>query len=65
MTNPFVLLSDKKLNELRGKAMVGHITKAEMLSVFNHLTVMESILDESDSEDVFGTEGWRRHFGLV
>ena len=41
----FELLSDSKMNELRGKAIVGHITMDEMMSVFNHLAVMEIKLD--------------------
>lgn len=64
MNNKFELLSDSKLNELRGKAMVGHITKDEVMAVLNHLTVLEAKLDEQDDEDVFGTEGWRHAFGM-
>lgn len=64
MKDQFVLLSDSKMNELRGKAMVGHITKDEMMSVFNHLAVLEAKLDKWDCEDAFGTEGWRHFIGI-
>lgn len=60
----FKLLADSKLNELRGKAMVGHITMNEIMTVFNHLTSLESRLDELDGDDTFGTEGWRSCFGV-
>ncbi len=58
------LLSDKKLNELRGKAMVKHITPAEVMQVFDHLTVLEVMLDDADMEDMLGTEGWRKFVGI-
>lgn len=57
------LLSDKELNTIRGKAMVGHATVDEILSVFGHIDAMEKVLDEEvDPNDGLGTEGWRRFF---
>jgi len=58
------LLTQRKLNIIRGKAMVGHATPKEILSVFEHLDAMERKLDDLDPEDFFGTEGWRHFFGL-
>lgn len=57
-------LSRRKLFEIRGKALVGHATSEEILSVFGHLDEMESKLDEADEDDMLGTEGWRHWFGL-
>jgi hypothetical protein len=57
------LLSDRELNTIRGKAMVGHASIDEVLSVFEHIDYLEHMLDEADSDDTFGTEGWRHSFG--
>ena len=53
------ILSEKELNIIRGKAIVGHATPKEILSVFGHYELLELKLDELDGEDTFGTEGWR------
>lgn len=57
-------LTEKQLNIIRGKVSVGKATTKEVLSVFEHLDKLEMALDEKDSEDFFGTEGWRNFFGL-
>lgn len=56
-------LTDKELNTIRGKAIVGKATPAELMKVFEHIDKFESELDERDCEDYFGTEGWRHSFG--
>jgi hypothetical protein len=58
------LLTDKKLNTIRGKSMVGHATPDEIMDVFMHLDALEMKLDEFDQDDTFGTEGWRHSFGV-
>ncbi len=62
--NPFVLLSERDLNILRGKAMAQATTPDDTLRVLNHLTALESKLDEADYEDMLGTEGWRKFVGM-
>jgi hypothetical protein len=57
-------LTEKELNTIRGKAIVGKASVKEILSVFGHLDEIEMELDERDGEDYFGTEGWRHSFGL-
>lgn len=57
-------LTEAKLNEIRGKAMVGHATPEEILSVFGHLDKLEDQLNDFDNDDFFGTEGWRHQFNL-
>jgi hypothetical protein len=57
------LLSDRELNTIRGKSMVGHASVAEILSVFGHIDALEAELDEFEQDDTFGTEGWRHAFG--
>lgn len=57
-------LTDKQLSTIRGKASIGKATTEEIMSVFEHLDKLENTLDEKDSEDFFGTEGWREFFGI-
>ena len=57
-------LTERQLNTIRGKSMVGKATPKEILSVFAHLDEIEMELDERDGEDYFGTEGWRHAFRL-
>jgi hypothetical protein len=57
--------TDKFLNTVRGRAMVGHASPEEILKVFEHIDVLEMFLDEHDEDDVFGTEGWRHAIGLA
>jgi hypothetical protein len=56
--------TDKFLNTVRGKALVGHASPEEILKVFEHIDALEMFLDEHDEDDVFGTEGWRHAIGL-
>ena len=56
--------TDQELNTIRGKNLVGAATKEDVEVLFEHLDAIEVALDEADSDDVFGTEGWRHFFGL-
>lgn len=58
------LLSEKERNIIRGKALVGHATPDEILSVFAHYDLMEMKMDELEVDDFFGTEGWRHLFAI-
>jgi hypothetical protein len=64
MANNDKFLDAKTLNTIRGKALVGAATPKEILSVFEHLDELESLLDEADGNDAFGTEGWRHYVDL-
>lgn len=57
-------LTERQLNFIRGKALVGKASVKEILSVFEHYDLIEMELDERDGEDYFGTEGWRHAFRL-
>lgn len=63
---PIKYLTQRELNYIRGKALVGHATPKELLSVFSHYDLLESKLDEADNDndDVYGTDGWRHYFGI-
>lgn len=57
-------LTEKEINIIRGKCLVGKATPRELMSVFEHWDLIEIELEERDSDDFFGTEGWRHAFGL-
>lgn len=57
-------LTERELNTIRGKAMVGRATPKEILAVFAHYDKLEIWMSELDVEDAFGTEGWRHAAGL-
>lgn len=58
------ILSDQELNIIRGKALVGAATKEDVLAVLERMNEMESLMDEADCDDAFGTEGWRHVLGI-
>ncbi len=55
---------DSELNKIRGKNLVGKASKTDVSLLFRYLDILETHLEESDYEDTFGTEGWRRFFGV-
>lgn len=57
---------DSELNQIRGKAMVGHQSNEDIWTLLDHLQLLEHVLDEEiDTEDALGTEGWRHHMQSV
>lgn len=59
-----MFLTERELNIIRGKSLVGHASPKEILSVFAHFDALEMWLDETECDDTFGTEGWRHAAGL-
>lgn len=37
---------------------------SDVQKIVDHIEVLEELLDETDSEDFFGTEGWRHRLGI-
>ena len=63
MNKTMAIASEEELNIIRGKHMVGRVTKKDVNVLLAHITALEYVLDgEADPEDMFGTEGWRHHF---
>lgn len=58
------LLTEKQINIVRGKALVGKASPQELAQVFGHWDLIEAKMDEVEQDDFFGTEGWRHFFGL-
>ncbi len=58
------LITEREINIIRGKAIVGKASPVELMQVFGHYDLIESRMDELDGDDFFGTEGWRHFFDL-
>lgn len=57
-------LTERELNIIRGKALVGHASIEDITSVFQHYDKLEMWLNELEWDDFFGTEGWRHAANL-
>lgn len=55
--------SDKTLNVIRGKNLVGKATPDDIAKLFEHIDALEMFLDDNEQDDQFGTEGWRHAIG--
>jgi hypothetical protein len=54
------LADDSTLNMIRGKAMVGHQSIEDVWTLIDHISLLETMLDEEiDPNDGLGTDGWR------
>jgi len=49
---------------LRGKASVGKCSTPDVKKLIAHIDALEQLLDETDGDDWFGTEGWRHHLSI-
>lgn len=56
--------TDKTLNIIRGKNLVGKADQADITKLFEHIDALELFLDDNEQDDQFGTEGWRHAIGL-
>lgn len=61
MTKP---QTEKTLNIIRGKNLVGKATQDDINTLFEHIDALEMFLDDNEQDDQFGTEGWRHAIGL-
>ena len=59
------LLNEKKLNIIRGKMLVAAATQQELRKFLMYVSALETLLDETNQDDYFGTEGWQHHIGIV
>lgn len=50
--------------ELIGKLKAGKMTQTERMLLANYVRELEALLDETDQEDFFGTQGWRYRQGV-
>lgn len=54
----------KVVDVIRGKNLVSGARKEDVSLLLDHIDALESLLDEADGDDVFGTEGWRHHLDI-
>ena len=60
----YTIHSDRVINTIRGKNLVGKASKEDIDVLFEQLDAFEQFLDDWDQDDNFGTEGWRHAIGL-
>lgn len=60
----YTIHSDRVINTIRGKNLVGKASKEDIDLLFEQLDAFEQFLDDWDQDDNFGTEGWRHAIGL-
>jgi len=58
------ILPISKLNEIRGKMLVGHATTEELHDFLTYVTALEGLVEDASIEDFYGTEGWQHHLGI-
>lgn len=63
-TSPMELLSERELDMIRGKMLVGAATPAELQDFLFYVGKLEELVEEASETDMYGTEGWRRRIGL-
>jgi hypothetical protein len=56
--------TDKTINTIRGKNLIGRADKADVDKLIEHIDALEMFLDNHEQDDQFGTEGWRHAIGL-
>ena len=56
-------VDERKINEIRGKMLVGHASIEELQTFLNYTVVLESLVEDASNDDFYGTEGWKHHIG--
>lgn len=59
------LKSQRELDTIRGKMLVAAATQEELHDFLHYVSALESLCDEAECDDVFGTEGWRHAIGVA
>lgn len=58
------LLSERQLNEIRGKMLVGAASVDELSDFLFYVSKLEGLVEHASMEDFYGTEGWQHAIGL-
>ena len=58
-----MIISESTVNIIRGKNLVGKASQLDTFKLCQHIASLETLLNEADKYDCFGTEGWRRYAG--
>lgn len=57
------IVSEQKLNEIRGKMLVNAATQEELHDFLRYVGNLELLVEEASDEDFYGTDGWRHRIG--
>ena len=55
--------SERELNIIRGKMLVGAASITEQKEILKYITALESLVEDADLDDFYGTEGYRHLLG--
>ena len=55
---------ESRQNVIRGKNLVGQVSKGDVAFLLGQLHAMERWLDDRETDDRFGTEGWHHDFEM-
>jgi hypothetical protein len=56
--------SEKELNMIRGKMIVGKASIEEVRNFLEYVSIIEGLVEYASEQDFYGTEGWRHWVGL-
>lgn len=56
--------NQKTIDTIRGKNLVAKANRLDVKALLEHIDALEGFLDDFDTVDTFGTEGWRHAIGL-
>lgn len=57
------MISERKMNEIRGKLLVNAATVAEIHEFLTYVGAIEALVEEASMEDFYGTEGYEHVLG--
>jgi len=57
------MVSEKEMNMVRGKIVVGKATTEEALKFIEYVNKLEELVEEASCEDFYGTEGYKHRLG--
>lgn len=58
------LRKERELDMIRGKMLVNRATQQELQDFLLYVSKLEELVAEADSEDFWGSNGWRYHIGI-
>ena len=53
------MITEKQINVIRGKMMVGKASQQELLDFLEYVAAIEALVEEASNEDFYGPEGWQ------
>lgn len=58
------MATKREIDFIKGTLSVNHATNEEIVIFLDYVSQLESLLDQGDMEDFYGTEGWKHSIGV-